>query len=708
MPQPYNLVPAQQQATSNHHRTHRTDSQKVDLLLDAIKDCNWTLGEALYTLFREVDKNGVKVPRSERCIAMVSKFLNGSSNHTVASILSLWISSSYSKPLPKHTERSATFSTSISYQDLTFAEPIITTFAAHLVRMELLKEVKAAVQPKNGLHVSSGDVGNNTQRSTESLLDDYGAGTIAKAEKVFRQHQPLAWHFLTAMATPSEGRKRDMRPPNLVVTQALSSIAFCRNSHAKLLASDFGVLLFACRTNRYIHSYASRLGLSSSHNTTYRLLESYAQRDLARLRILIQQPSLAPLLRLDNIQHQIRARDLRVGRENRMITGTATTLFLMKNVSPTALDIEAKQLLLLKSERLELTFQKLWDMIDHDRLSTLLTMQWLRTLIYCVPSLARYKKRLSKMYKDPEKGAIHRVPAERTLSFPLPTNSRNETLLSDLAQGLREIMASIDYTPDKHPNRLLPIGGDGLTFERMIQAKNILRITGTNGVTALFKNRIPILFFEQHFLVKQICEILGVSKTLAYSTLCKSKLRARTSDQGSPMGRPRLLNTSHTNTIQALIELQHTIYLDEIQDKLAEIHGIHASIPTISRVIRRLNFTRKTTSARALERNELNRSIYMNRIAGLASDLDMLMFVDEAARNRRTSARTQGWARRGARCVQRRFFVRGQRYSILPILTLDGIITYDIIHGSVTSERFLKFLHAPHQSLPRPSKYPCA
>ncbi|KAJ8509197.1 hypothetical protein ONZ45_g8604 [Pleurotus djamor] len=158
------------------------------------------------------------------------------------------------------------------------------------------------------------------------------------------------------------------------------------------------------------------------------------------------------------------------------------------------------------------------------------------------------------------------------------------------------------------------------------------------------------------------------------------------------MGRPRLLNTSHTNTIQALIERQHTIYLDEIQDKLAEIHGIHASIPTISRVIRRLNFTRKTTSARALERNELNRSIYMNRIAGLASDPDMLMFVDEAARNRRTSARTQGWARRGARCVQRRFFVRGQRYSILPILTLDGIITYDIIHGSVTSERFLKFL----------------
>jgi hypothetical protein len=43
--------------------------------------------------------------------------------------------------------------------------------------------------------------------------------------------------------------------------------------------------------------------------------------------------------------------------------------------------------------------------------------------------------------------------------------------------------------------------------------------------------------------------------------------------------------------------------------------------------------------------------------------------------------------------VQRRCFGRGERFSILPILTLDGIITYDIVPGSVTSERFLQFLH---------------
>jgi hypothetical protein len=55
------------------------------------------------------------------------------------------------------------------------------------------------------------------------------------------------------------------------------------------------------------------------------------------------------------------------------------------------------------------------------------------------------------------------------------------------------------------------------------------------------------------------------------------------------------------------------------------------------------------------------------------------------------SERTKGWALVGRRCVQRRHFIRGQRYSILPILTLDGIIAYDII-PSVNSERFVEFL----------------
>ena len=86
------------------------------------------------------------------------------------------------------------------------------------------------------------------------------------------------------------------------------------------------------------------------------------------------------------------------------------------------------------------------------------------------------------------------------------------------------------------------------------------------------------------------------------------------------------------------------------------------------------------------------RSAFMNRIADQVPNPDMLIFTDEAVHNRKASAWTKGWSLVGRRCVQRRHFICGQRFSILPILTLDGIIAYDIIPGSVNSERFVQFL----------------
>ena len=85
---------------------------------------------------------------------------------------------------------------------------------------------------------------------------------------------------------------------------------------------------------------------------------------------------------------------------------------------------------------------------------------------------------------------------------------------------------------------------------------------------------------------------------------------------------------------------------------------------------------------------------------------EMFIFIDEAAKNKWTAGRLMGWETMGQRCVQRRCFIRGQHYSILPALTLDGIITYNIIEGLVTTTRFLTFLHElvvnPSHSKPMP------
>jgi len=82
----------------------------------------------------------------------------------------------------------------------------------------------------------------------------------------------------------------------------------------------------------------------------------------------------------------------------------------------------------------------------------------------------------------------------------------------------------------------------------------------------------------------------------------------------------------------------------------------------------------------------------MNQIGKLITDPAQLVFIDEAARNKKNTTRKQGWSLAGTWCSLRRCFIRGQRFSILPALSMDGIIAHDIVPESVTSATFVKFL----------------
>lgn len=210
------------------------------------------------------------------------------------------------------------------------------------------------------------------------------------------------------------------------------------------------------------------------------------------------------------------------------------------------------------------------------------------------------------------------------------------------------------------------------------------------------KDRIPYLRYVEGFNIKEIGRILGVKKSMVYQTL-KYHLNYGvtynpTAFSTLSRGRPRILTNDDLSLVRSLLSQNPSIYLDELQDELLQRRGASISVPTLLRSLRRLHFSRKSVSIRALERNDLERSMYMNSFADVVLDPAMLMFVDEAAKNKKNPSRKMGWSLRGRRCFQRRCFVRGQRFSILPVLTLDGIIAHDIIPGSVTSDLFVKFL----------------
>ena len=215
------------------------------------------------------------------------------------------------------------------------------------------------------------------------------------------------------------------------------------------------------------------------------------------------------------------------------------------------------------------------------------------------------------------------------------------------------------------------------------------------SVSLDLKACIPVLRYSAGYSVKEICGILGIRKSLVYQTLHYHTIHGHGlcyNPNTHKCGWHRKLISTDINFIKSLILEHPTIYLDEIQEQLLTWRGAQISISTLMHTLGRLHLSNKDISSRALEQNIEQHAIFMNWMADLVENPNMLMFGDEAAMNERTSARRQGWSLRGTRCVQRKRFVCGQLYSILPILTLDGIITYDIIEGLVISDRFLQSL----------------
>ena len=214
----------------------------------------------------------------------------------------------------------------------------------------------------------------------------------------------------------------------------------------------------------------------------------------------------------------------------------------------------------------------------------------------------------------------------------------------------------------------------------------------THATPQAIRDRIPVLIYNLGYSVVQTCEILGIKKTTVYDTLrYYEDYGVATNLHARPSRGHRKLSANDVLFIRALLKQRHTLYLDEIQLQLLQKRNVRVSVPTLVRTLHRIHFSSKVVSVKALERNDILCAAYMNRIGTIVTDMDQVMCVDESAKDDRTPARKQGWSLVGTRCVQRRCFVRGHRYSILPILTIDGIITYDIMEGSVTSEKFVRF-----------------
>lgn len=71
---------------------------------------------------------------------------------------------------------------------------------------------------------------------------------------------------------------------------------------------------------------------------------------------------------------------------------------------------------------------------------------------------------------------------------------------------------------------------------------------------------------------------------------------------------------------------------------------------------------------------------------------EQLIFLDESGVNSKTGERTRGWGKKGEVVRYKVPAAKGENFSVLPAMTVDGYIVCKVYQGSVNSVTFKAFV----------------
>jgi transposase len=201
----------------------------------------------------------------------------------------------------------------------------------------------------------------------------------------------------------------------------------------------------------------------------------------------------------------------------------------------------------------------------------------------------------------------------------------------------------------------------------------------------LFDTDTPISQIHRHHRVQ-------VDRKTVYNIrLCFEVFGTPYPPSGVKKGRPCILENEEILELLEHLQCHPTEYLDELVWYCFESFDKIVSRAIICRLLGRRNMTRKKCKERAAEQSaELRGAWEVKRAAWRG---EKLCFVDESACNERSADRKYGWSPVGLPARTIHSLRRGERWSILPAITIDGWLPDCLLHqGSVTGEMFLDWL----------------
>lgn len=250
---------------------------------------------------------------------------------------------------------------------------------------------------------------------------------------------------------------------------------FSRTPYARLLPAARSILFFASGAPRLLHDYGSRVGLLTSWKTTHETLGDLGDAERVERERLGRQPDVLLFVRLDNVQQYFKQWQQRIGKENQMVVGLAAyAAEAVHFTDPTVVDLDNHLDRRRMNRRKELTMAQLEGWLNFDHAEQVGTLQWLNSLVNHIPQLAQYKGAVAKLYHDT---SVTLPPPHdhQTRIHSLATSSKNETSISEFRDGVADFVGQLGQTEDSYARRLIPIGGDGLTFELLVKMRNYLQ-----------------------------------------------------------------------------------------------------------------------------------------------------------------------------------------------------------------------------------------
>jgi hypothetical protein len=285
-----------------------------------------------------------------------------------------------------------------------------------------------------------------------------------------------------------------------VATRTLSSLDYSHNSHAKLLPFAEGIFDFACGSQRNVFDYKCRLAATPSYSSMYQSIQELGVRQAKKIMHMGNDRTKGLTLTIDNVQSYVKRRDMRLGRENEMKIGVAATMVEGFGYEFEAVDFDEDKA--TGEECKDLTVEKLTGFIDHKHLDTISALHWLRTLVHYVLQLAGMKSAVADLFKT--KGRKLLLEKRKSAVHPLGTSNKNEAVTTDLKDAMLDFFEQLGQAEDSFSRRFILVGGDGMTFKKLLQLQRYMQVHGTEFQS--FKIMRPFLELW-HTLWTDLCRI---------------------------------------------------------------------------------------------------------------------------------------------------------------------------------------------------------